>query len=167
MCGTIQFPVRCIWWTISMPIASKLFHGSCAARPGSANASATSTSTVRGGGRSRRGITRPFYFAKGKGSRSCLSPGGILKPLGCCGRCLLAVAAAEFLHPARGVDDLLLPGVERVRLGRDLDLDHRILLAVGPLHRLAALRVDRRAREHRVVGRGVEKDHRMVGRMDS
>src|SRR4029078_3033664 len=144
MYGTIQFPVRCIWCTISIPIASKLFHGSWIARPGSANASATSTSTVRGGGSSRRGITRAFYLQKEKAAEAAfrLVPGG--KPLGrvrC--RCFLAVAAAEFLDPARGVDDLLLAGIEGVRLGRDLDLDHRVFLAVGPLHRLASLGINR------------------------
>src|SRR6185436_11121089 len=80
---------------------------------------------------------------------------------------LLAVAALELLDPAGGVHDLLLAGVVRVRFGGDLDLDHRIFLAVGPLHGLAALGVDRSAREEGMVRRGVVEDHRLVAGMDA
>src|SRR6185503_3862374 len=148
-------------------------------RPGSANASATSTSTHRGGGSSRRGITPAFYLAKAKGSRSCPKGKGSRScPCTCREekrlrgrrrrrRGLLTVPPAEFLDAAGGVDELLLAGVERVRFGRHFDLDHRVFLAVGPLHHLAALGIDRRAREDRMVGCSIEKDHCRVAGMDS
>src|SRR5687767_4746266 len=119
-----------------MPIASCVFHGSWPARPGSTKASATAASAAVDGGSWRRGSMPPELLG------------------------LLGVAALELLDPAGGVDDLLLTGVVRVRFGGHLDLHHRVFLAVLPLHRLAALGVDRRAREDAVVDAGVHEDHR-------
>src|SRR5699024_7673576 len=48
------------------------------------------------------------------------------------------VAVLELLHAAGGVEDALLAGVERVRSGRDLDVDHRVGVAVFPLDGLLA-----------------------------
>src|SRR5438874_2877479 len=129
--------------TIERPIRSCVFQGSCPARPGSTNASAIAASAAGEGGSCRRG-SMP--------QRSGL---------------LLGVAALELLDAAGGVDDLLLAGVERVRFRRHLDLDHRVLLAVVPLHGLAALGVDRRAREEGMIRAGVEEDHRLVLWMDA
>src|ERR1043165_3855766 len=50
--------------------------------------------------------------------------------LGGLGRALAGVALLELVHAPGGVDDLLLAGVERVGLRRDLDLVDRILLAI-------------------------------------
>src|SRR6185503_13716516 len=135
-----------------MPMASCDFHSSWPASPGRTNASAMSASAVGGSG-SRSG---------GNGRREIISPEGLLLVRG-----FLGVAALELLDPARGVDDLLLAGVERVRLGRDLELHHGIFLAVLPLHGLAALGVDGRAGQEGVVRAGVEKDHRPVFGVDA
>src|SRR5690349_7248821 len=110
-------------WAMPSVIASCDFQGSWPARPGRRNAAASSASAAGGRGSFRRGSM----------------PRGL--------RLLLGVAALELLDPAGGVHDLGLAGVVRVRLRGHLDLDHRVLLAVGPLHGLAALGVDRRARE--------------------
>src|ERR687895_752001 len=138
MRGTSGMPLVAMSCTMPRPMASCVFHRSCPARPGSANASAMSASVVGVGGRVRRGSIPP------KDRVGPLLPG------------LLRGAALELLDAAGGVDDLLLAGIERVRLRRHLDLHHGIFLAVGPLHRLAALGVDGRAREEGVVRAGVE-----------
>src|SRR5688500_358459 len=121
--------------TMLMLIASCVFHGSWPVRPASTNASASAASAAAEGGSWRRGSMPP----------------GLLG--------LLGVAALELLDAARGIDDLLLAGVVRMRFRRDLDLDDRILLAVLPLHGFAALGVDRRARQDALVDAGVEEDH--------
>src|ERR1700752_1415139 len=100
--------------TMSMPIASSDFQGSCPARPGRPNASAKTASPAGGGGRVRRG--------------------GMPRRLS---GFLLGVAALELLAPARSVDDLVLAGVVGVRFRGHLDFHHRVFLAVLPLHRLA------------------------------
>src|SRR6185295_16396952 len=150
MRGTTQSPERCICCTTSMVRTSKARQGSCPTRPGATNASARMISTACEGGKARRGSMAPGAALPRK-----------LRGL------FLAVAALEFLDPAGGVHDLLLAGVVRVRFRRDLDLDHRILLAVGPLHRLAALGIDRGAGEEGMVRGGVVEDHRRVERMDA
>src|SRR5687768_93214 len=124
MRGTSSSPLEAIECTMPMPIASCVFHRSCPS-PGSRNNAAASASRPVGGGRVSRGSM----------------PRGLLR--------LLGVAAFELLDAAGGVDDLLLAGVVRVGLGGDLDLDDRIFLAVGPLHHLAPLGVDRRAGQDR------------------
>lgn len=48
----------------------------------------------------------------------------------------MTVTLAELVDAAAGVHDLVLARVERVRGGRDVDLDQRVLVAVLPLHRL-------------------------------
>src|SRR3954462_9502659 len=135
-----------------MPMASCDFHSSWPARPGRTNASAMSASAVGGSGSRSGGKARPGIIA----------PDGLLLVRG-----FLGVAALELLDPARGIDDLLLAGIERVRLGRHLELHHGIFIAVLPLHGLAALGVDGRAGKEGVVGAGVEKDHRPVFGVDA
>src|SRR5688572_21964798 len=126
--------------TMPRPSASCDFHRSCP-MPGRTKRTAMRASAAEGSGSARDG-----------------SRGGMPRRL----LRLLGVAALELLDAARGVDDLLLAGVVRVGLGGDLDLDDRVLLAVGPLHQLAALGVDGRAGEEGVVRAGVEEDHRLV-----
>src|SRR5699024_8512700 len=74
------------------------------------------------------------------------------------------VAVLELLHAAGGVEDALLAGVERVRSGRDLDVDHRVGVAVFPLDGLLA-RGGGAGEELGAVGQIVEHD-RGVLRMD-
>src|SRR5215472_12484217 len=45
---------------------------------------------------------------------------------------VVAIPAAELLHPAGRVEDVRLPGVERVARRRDLDVDDGIGTAVLP-----------------------------------
>jgi hypothetical protein len=45
---------------------------------------------------------------------------------------VVAIPAAELLHPAGRVEDARLPGVERVARRRDLDVDYGIGTAVPP-----------------------------------
>src|ERR1051325_741487 len=134
------------------PMASCDFHSSWPASPGRTNASAISASALGGSG-SRSG---------GNARREIISPEDLLLVRG-----FLGVAALELLDPARRIDDLLLAGIERVRLRRHLELDHGVLLAVLPLHGLAALGVDGRSGEEGVVGAGVEEDHRPVFGVDA
>src|SRR6267142_2322780 len=131
-------------YTMPMPIASSDFQGSCPARPGTTNASARPASHAGAGGRVRRG--------------------GMPRRLS---GFLLGVAALELLNAARSVDELVLAGVEGVRFRGHLDLHQRVFLAVLPLHRLAALGVDGRARQESVVRAGIEKDHRPVVGVDA
>src|SRR5687768_16183917 len=144
MRGTSGLPPVAMSYTMPRPMASCVFHRSCPVRPGSANASAMSASVALEGGKVRRGSipqTDRLGFLFGR---------------------LLGVAPLEFFDAARGVHDLRLAGVEGVRLRRHLDLDHGIFLAVFPLHGLAALGIDGRAREEGMIRAGVEEDHRLV-----
>src|SRR5256884_2630161 len=147
MRGTTMSGATAMPWTTPRPIASCVFHRSWLARPGRMNAAASAASTAGDGGSVSRGSMDPrrppgssFLFATW----------------------LLGVAAPELLDAACGIDELLLAGVVRVGLGGHLDLDHRVFLAVGPLHGLAALGVDRRAGEKGMIRAGVEEDHRLV-----
>src|SRR5688500_4307975 len=140
MRGTRRSPLVAMPCTMPRPSASCDFHRSCP-MPGRTKRTAMRASAAEGSGSARDG-----------------SRGGMPRRL----LRLLGVAALELLDAARGVDDLLLAGVVRVGLGGDLDLDDRVLLAVGPLHQLAALGVDGRAGEEGVVRAGVEEDHRLV-----
>src|SRR5688572_25674834 len=146
-------PLRAISCTMPRPMASCDFHRSWPVSPGSTNASATSASTAGENG----------WVGLGRVKRGSITPEDLFGLL----LGFLRVAALEFLDAAGGIDDLLLAGVVRVRLGRHLELDHRVLLAVGPLHALAALGVDRRAGEDAVVHAGVEEDHRLVFGVDA
>src|ERR1044071_8961275 len=98
------------------PMASCDFHSSWPASPGRTNASAISASALggsgsRSGGNARRGIISPedLFLVRG----------------------FLGVAALELLAPARRIDDLLLAGIERVRLRRHLELDRSEERRVG------------------------------------
>src|SRR6187402_1853010 len=51
---------------------------------------------------------------------------------------LLAVALTELVDAAADVQRLLLAGVERVRVARDIELDHRVFVTVFPLDRFLA-----------------------------
>src|SRR5471032_1311192 len=131
-----------------MAMTSNARQGSCPTSPGATNARAISTRTGWEGGKTRRGSMDPEDPFRVFSFRSD-------------GLFLGGVAALELLDPAGGVHDFLLAGVVRMRFRRYLDLDDRIFLAVGPLHRLAALGVDDGAREEGMVGSGVVKDHRL------
>src|SRR4051812_33986346 len=120
--GTRRSPVSAMPWMTPMPTASCVFHGSCP-RPGRTNASPIPQSAAGASGSFRSG-SMPPKTRSGVSFRS--------------GR-LLGVAALELLDASGGIHDLGLAGVVRVRLGRHLDLDHRVFLAVRPLHHLAAL----------------------------
>src|SRR5881394_2222920 len=106
MRGTSSSPVDAMPCTTPRPTASWVFQGSCPASPGRMNAAAISASAAGVGGNLSRGSIAP-------------------KLLG-----FLGVAPLELLDPAGGVHDLGLAGVVRVRLGRDLDLHDRVVLAV-------------------------------------
>src|SRR5688500_19535257 len=133
MRGTSRSPLSAMACTMPRPSASFDFQRSCPI-PGRTKRTASRASAADGSGSARDG-----------------SRGGMPRRL----LRLLGVAALDPLDPARGVDDLLLAGVVRVGLGVNLDLDDRVFLAVGPLHRLAALGVDGRAGEEGVVRAGV------------
>src|SRR5699024_11027903 len=74
------------------------------------------------------------------------------------------VATTELLHATGGVEDLLLAGVERVRGGGDVDVDHRVGVAVLPLDRVRG--GDGRLRQDREVRRDVTEHNRLVVRVD-
>src|SRR5215469_8974911 len=86
--------------------------------------------------------------------------------LRCSSRALGAVAipAAELLHPAGGVEDARLPGVERVARRRDLDVDDGIGIAVLPGDGLPAGRS--RPGEEGEVRRAVAENDRTIVRVD-
>src|SRR5690606_41147826 len=84
-------------------------------------------------------------------------PSGLRLALGC-------VAAAELLHATRGVEDLLLARVERVRGRGDVDVDHRVGVAVLPLDGLR--RGQRGPRQDREVRGDVAEHDRRVLRVD-
>src|SRR5258708_12821254 len=99
--------------TMPRPIASCVFQRSWPARPGTMNSAARSATNAGDGGSVRRGSIGP---------RDPLgSPFHLLLSF-------LGVAAPELLDAARGIDQLLLAGVERVRLARPFDPDHRLPL---------------------------------------
>src|SRR6266852_9450370 len=68
---------------------------------------------------------------------------------------LAGIAFLELVHAAGGIDDLLLAGVEGMRLGGNLDLVDRIFLAVLPLDGLVGR--DRGARHEAEIAAGVEE----------
>jgi transglutaminase-like putative cysteine protease len=78
---------------------------------------------------------------------------------------VVAVAAAELLHPARGVDHARLAGVERVARRRDLHVDDGVGVAVFPLDRVAARQ--RGLRENREIRRAVPEDDGVVVGMNA
>ena len=49
------------------------------------------------------------------------------------------ITLLELVDTTGGIHDLVFAGVERMRLGRDLDTNDRILFAVRPLHFFFAL----------------------------
>src|SRR5467141_3897508 len=76
---------------------------------------------------------------------------------------VVAVPAAELLHPPGRVEDARLPGVERVAHRRDLDVDDGIGIAVLPGD--GALTGRGRPGEEGEVRRAVAEDDRMIVRM--
>src|SRR5262245_9544269 len=78
---------------------------------------------------------------------------------------VVAIPAAELLHPAGRVEDARLPGVERVARRRDLDVDDGIGAAVLPGDGSLAGR--RRPGEEGEVRRAVAKNDRMIVRVNS
>src|SRR5512134_4093902 len=135
--GTMNSPLRAISCTMPRPMASCDFHRSCAASPGSTNASAMNASAAGENG----------WSSRMRAKRGSITPEGLFGLL----VGFLGVAALELLDAAGRVDDLLLAGVVRVRFRGHLELHHRVLLAVGPFHGLAALGVDGGAGEDAVV----------------
>ena len=79
-------------------------------------------------------------------------------------RLLLRVATTELVDAAAGVQRLLLAGVERMGMARDIHLDQRVLVAVFPLD--GVLGRDRLARQEREVGRQVLEHHLEIVGMD-
>src|SRR5579859_6305661 len=77
---------------------------------------------------------------------------------------LVAVPAAELLHPPGRVEDARLPRVERVARRGDLDVDDGIGIAVVPGN--GALAGRGRPGEERKVRRAVTEDDRMIVRVD-
>ncbi|CWB29801.1 Uncharacterised protein [Streptococcus pneumoniae] len=73
-------------------------------------------------------------------------------------------AGVEALDAAGGVHDALLARVERVRGGRDLDVDHRVGVAIGPLRGLVGVRGG--AGEDLLTGGEVVEDDVAVIRVD-
>src|SRR6188768_2948973 len=51
---------------------------------------------------------------------------------------LLTVALTELVDATADVQRLLLTGIERVRMARDIELDHRVFVTVFPLDRFLA-----------------------------
>src|SRR6185437_13847008 len=78
---------------------------------------------------------------------------------------IVAVAAAELLHPAGGVDHAGLAGVERVARGRDLHVNNGVRVAVFPLDRVAARQRGLR-KKHEIRG-AVPEDNRMIVGMNA
>src|ERR1700722_912561 len=77
---------------------------------------------------------------------------------------VVAIAAAELLHPPGRVEDARLPGVERVARRGDLDVDDGIGPAILPGN--GALAGCGRPGEEREVRRAVAEDDRMIVRVD-
>ena len=71
--------------------------------------------------------------------------------------CLLAVTLAELVDLARGLQNMLLAGVERVRRAGNLKFDQRIFLAIFPLDLF--LGVERGAGQDSEIGRGILENH--------
>src|SRR5690625_2432395 len=76
----------------------------------------------------------------------------------------LGVTLTELLHPAGGVEDLLLAGVEGVGGRRDVDVDHGVGVAILPFD--GVRRGDRGLGENGEVRRDVTEHNRLVLRMD-
>ena len=75
---------------------------------------------------------------------------------------LFGVALLEAVDAAAGVHDLVLAGVERMRLARHLNLDQRVFVAVFPLDGFLAL--DGRAGlEDQVAGHVLKNDFAVFG----
>src|SRR5262245_65333238 len=77
---------------------------------------------------------------------------------------VVAIPAAELLHPAGRVEDARLPGVERVARRRDLDVDNGIGAAVLPVD--GPLAGSGRPGEEGEVCRAVAEDDGKVVRVD-
>src|SRR5690348_15457418 len=98
-------------------------------------------------------------------------PGGCLfarigaRLFGGLGRALAGVALLELVDASGGIHDLLLAGVERVRLRGNLDLVDRIFLAVLPLDGLVGR--DRRAGDESEIAAGVEENDLAVIGVDA
>src|SRR5579859_3283702 len=95
---------------------------------------------------------------------SLLTPRGRSVTAAAFARLLLRVALAELVDATAGVKRLLLAGVERMGVARDIHLDQRVLVTVFPLD--GFLGGDRRTRQEREVRRQVLEHHRAIIRMD-
>src|SRR5215831_7755257 len=104
-----------------------------------------------------RAARRQSRAARDRGTRRLPEASGALG--------VVAIPAAELLHPAGRVEDARLPGVERVARRRDLDVDNGIGAAVLPVDGSLAGRG--RPGEEGEVCRAVAEDDRMVVRVDS
>src|SRR5215813_11725097 len=104
-----------------------------------------------------RAARLPSRTARDRGGTSYLRSSGA--------RGVVAIPAAELLHPAGRVEDARLPGVERVARRRGLDVDDGIGPAVLPGDGSLAGRG--RPGEEGKVRCAVAEDDRMIVRMDS
>ncbi len=85
-----------------------------------------------------------------------------MRPLQNTGRRLPAVALAELVNLLRGLQDVLLTGVKRVRLARNLQFQQWVFVAVFPLDGIPGGRG--RFRQDREIGRNIlENDVSVFG----
>src|SRR5690606_39671915 len=121
---------RIIVSAMPKPAASSVRHGSRPTKPGTAYSAQTSSRPQRGSLPACNSVTMNGLIGRKKGSRSCL-PGSFadrrpaIAPLLAAGELL-----AELLDAARFDDALLRTSIERMRLGRDVELEQRVFLAV-------------------------------------
>jgi len=74
---------------------------------------------------------------------------------------LLAVALLETVDAPARIHDLVLTGVERMRLARNFDLDQRIFLAIFPLDGFAGLD-GRSGLERKIAGQVLKNDFAVI-----
>src|SRR5258708_2317492 len=169
--GTIaQSPLRSIAFTAPKATASSYFQGAWPTNPGTSHAKHTTRKRA-----AFSGVREPSYAMRPRRGSSMALMAGLrqkkqpeaaflrerakrllrgLRPA------LAPVALLELVDAPGGVHHLLLAGVGGMRLGRDLDLVDRILLAVLPLDGLVGR--DRGTGHEAEIATGVE-EHDFAG----
>src|SRR5260221_7044053 len=167
-----QSPLRSISVTTPKTTASSYFQGSWPTNPGTSHAKHTTRKRA-----AFSGVREPSYAMRPRRGSSMALMAGLRQKrqpeaaflrerakrlLGGLRRALARVALLELVDAPGGVHDLLLAGVEGMRLGRDLDLVDRILLAVLPLDGLVGR--DRGTGHEAEIATGVEEhDFAVIG----